>query len=89
MRMKQKLRPRTSLVVVKLALFVQYHVYYPPKIMILFFLSTIHFPDKPYLNLSSSKPWAVYPCNLQGSFGPKYVLPPAHKRIPSTSLCQN
>ena len=45
-----KLRPITSLVVVKLAPICSISRRFPPEIMILFFLSTIHFPERPYLN---------------------------------------
>ncbi|MNE15605.1 hypothetical protein D3C80_1085220 [compost metagenome] len=54
-----KLRPKTSFVVVKLAPICSISRLFPPEIITRFFLSTIHFPETPYLNLLSSNPYAV------------------------------
>ena len=54
-----KLLPKTSLVVVKLAPICSTSRLLPPERIIRFFLSIIHLPETPYLNLLSSNPYAV------------------------------
>ena len=66
-----KLLPSTSFVVVKLAPICSTSRLFPPDRIILFFLSIIHFPEIPYLNLLSLNPYAVNPCMRHVSLGPK------------------
>jgi len=51
-----KLRPKTSVEVVKLAPICSISLLFPPDIISLFFLLINHLPEIPYLNLSSLKP---------------------------------
>src|SRR5690606_12193387 len=63
-----RLRPKTSVLFVRLAPVCSTSLLLPPKTVSRDFLSKSHFAEIPYLNLSSLKPYAPNPSKRQGSF---------------------